>query len=113
MAITIMLALVAAFILAITLVPALVAILIRGRVAEKEVWLIAKSKERYLPFLDKAIARPCQFIFAGLVFFLAAIPAFGLLGSEFIPKLDKKNLARSHEHTYELQSLIRSSTAVF
>lgn len=93
MAITIMLALVAAFILAITLVPALVAILIRGRVAEKEVWLIAKSKERYLPLLDKAIARPWPFIFAGLIFFLAAIPAFGLLGSEFIPKLDEKNLA--------------------
>ncbi|WP_305886825.1 efflux RND transporter permease subunit, partial [Pseudomonas sp. GW704-F2] len=37
MAITIMLALVAAFVLAITLVPALVAILIRGKVAEKDV----------------------------------------------------------------------------
>lgn len=93
MAITIMLALVAAFILAITLVPALVALLIRGRVAEKEVWLIRKSRERYLPLLDKAIARPWPFILGGLLFFLAAIPAFGLLGSEFIPQLDEKNLA--------------------
>ncbi|KPL69865.1 cation transporter [Erythrobacter sp. SG61-1L] len=93
MAITIMLALVAAFILAITLVPALVALLIRGRVAEKEVWLIRKSKERYLPLLDKAIARPWPFIGGGLAFFLAAVPAFGLLGSEFIPQLDEKNLA--------------------
>src|SRR3546814_9055617 len=48
MAITIMLALVAAFVLAITLVPALVVLLIRGHVAEKEVWLIRKSKDRYL-----------------------------------------------------------------
>ncbi|THD35073.1 MAG: CusA/CzcA family heavy metal efflux RND transporter [Sphingomonas sp.] len=93
MAITIMLALVAAFVLAITLVPALVAILIRGRVAEKDVWLIRKSKERYLPLLDKAIARPWPFILGGLGFFLLAIPAFGLLGSEFIPQLDEKNLA--------------------
>lgn len=93
MAITIMLALVAAFILAITLVPALVAILIRGKVAEKDVWLIRKSKERYLPLLDKAIAKPWPFILGGLAFFLAAIPAFGLLGSEFIPQLDEKNLA--------------------
>ena len=93
MAITIMLALVAAFVLAITLVPALVAILIRGKVAEKDVWLIRKSKERYLPLLDKAIARPWPFILGGLAFFLAAIPAFGLLGSEFIPQLDEKNLA--------------------
>jgi cobalt-zinc-cadmium resistance protein CzcA len=93
MAITIMLALVAAFILAITLVPALTALLIRGRVAEKEVWLIRKSKDRYLPLLDKAIARPWPFILGGLAFFLAAVPVFGLLGSEFIPQLDEKNIA--------------------
>ncbi len=93
MAITIMLALVAAFVLAITLVPALVALLIRGRVAEKEGWLIRKAKQRYLPLLDKAIARPWLFICGGLAFFLAAIPAFGLLGSEFIPQLDEKNVA--------------------
>jgi len=93
MAITIMLALVAAFVLAITLVPALVALLIRGKVAEKEVWLIRKAKARYLPLLDKALERPWLFIGGGVAFFLAAIPAFGLLGSEFIPQLDEKNLA--------------------
>ncbi|WP_454688207.1 efflux RND transporter permease subunit [Achromobacter aloeverae] len=93
MAITIMLALIAAFILAITLVPALVALLIRGKVAEKEVWLIARTKSGYLPVLDMAIKRPWPFIVAGIAFFLAAIPAFGLLGAEFIPQLDEKNLA--------------------
>ena len=93
MAITIMLALVAAFILALTFVPAMVALLIRGRVAEKEVWLIAKAKTRYLPLLDKAVARPWPFIAGGFAFFLAAVPAFGLLGSEFIPQLDEQNLA--------------------
>src|SRR3546814_9322961 len=84
MAITIMLALVAAFILAITLVPALVALMIRGKVAEKAVWAIRKSKERYLPLLDKAIAKPWAFIAGGYVF-------------------------RSEEHTSGLQSLIRTS----
>ncbi|MBX9898192.1 MAG: CusA/CzcA family heavy metal efflux RND transporter [Qipengyuania sp.] len=93
MAITIILALVAAFILAITLVPALVALLIRGRVAEKDVWLIRKSRDRYLPLLDKAIARPWPFILGGLGFFLIAFPVFATLGSEFIPQLDEKNLA--------------------
>jgi cobalt-zinc-cadmium resistance protein CzcA len=93
MAITIMLALVAAFILAITLVPALVALMIRGKVAEKEVWAIRKSKERYLPLLDKALAKPWAFIAGGFAFFVLAIPAFGLLGSEFIPQLDEKNMA--------------------
>jgi cobalt-zinc-cadmium resistance protein CzcA len=93
MAITIMLALVAAFVIAITLVPALVALMIRGEVAEKEVWLIARARDRYLPLLDRAIAEPRKFILGGVAFFLAAIPAFGLLGSEFIPQLDEKNLA--------------------
>ena len=93
MAITIMLALVAAFVLAITMVPAMVAILIRGRVAEKDVWVIRKSRDRYLPLLDKAIARPWPFILAGMGFFLLSLPVFTLLGSEFIPQLDEKNVA--------------------
>src|SRR3546814_19849851 len=93
MAITIMLALVAAFILAITLVPALGALMIRGKVAEKDVWALRKSKERYLPLLDKAIAQHCAFIAGGFAFFLLAFPAFGLLGSVFLPHMDEKNIA--------------------
>jgi cobalt-zinc-cadmium resistance protein CzcA len=93
MAITIMLALVAAFILALTFVPAMVALLIRGKVSEKEVWIIAKAKERYLPLLDKAVARPWPFIGAGFAFFAASMLVFGLLGQEFIPQLDEKNVA--------------------
>jgi cobalt-zinc-cadmium resistance protein CzcA len=93
MAITIMLALVAAFILSLTLVPALVALLIRGKVSEKEVWLIRKTKAAYLPWLDRAVARPWPFILAGFLFFAASAPVFALLGQEFIPQLDEKNLA--------------------
>ena len=93
MAITIMLALAAAFVLALTFVPAMVALLIRGRVAEKEVWLIARLKDRYAPILERAVARPWPFIGAGFGFFAAAILAFGFLGQEFIPQLDEKNVA--------------------
>ncbi|WP_152569537.1 MULTISPECIES: efflux RND transporter permease subunit [Sphingomonas] len=93
MAITIMLALVAAFILAITFVPAMVALLMRGKVSEKDVWLIRQTKRRYAPLLDKAVARPWPFIIGGFAFFLACIPAFSLLGQEFIPQLDEKNVA--------------------
>jgi len=93
MAITIMLALVAAFILALTFVPAMVALLIRGRVSEKEVWIIRKTRERYAPLLEKAVARPWPFIAAGFAFFAASALVFGLLGQEFIPQLDEKNVA--------------------
>ena len=50
MAITIMLALVAAFILALTFVPAMVALLIRGRVAEKEVLSLIHISEPTRPY---------------------------------------------------------------
>ena len=95
MAITIMLALVAAFILALTFVPAAVALLVRGRVAEKEVKPILWLKRWYEPMLAKSVARPWPFIVAGFVFFLLAVPAFSFLGREFIPQLDEQNLALS------------------
>ncbi|MEW6597868.1 MAG: CusA/CzcA family heavy metal efflux RND transporter [Pseudomonadota bacterium] len=93
MAITIMLALGAAFILSLTFVPAMLAILIRGKVAEKEVWLIARIKQAYAPVLDRAVARPWPFIAAGAGVFVLAGFVFTLLGQEFIPQLDEKNLA--------------------
>jgi cobalt-zinc-cadmium resistance protein CzcA len=93
MAITIMLALGAAFVLSLTFVPAMLAILIRGKVAEKEVWLIARIKQAYAPVLDRAVARPWPFIAAGAGVFVLAGFVFTLLGQEFIPQLDEKNLA--------------------
>lgn len=93
MAITIMLALGAAFILSLTFVPAMLAILIRGKVAEKEVWLIARIKQAYAPVLARAVARPWPFIAAGAGVFVLAGFVFTLLGQEFIPQLDEKNLA--------------------
>jgi cobalt-zinc-cadmium resistance protein CzcA len=93
MAITIMLALVGAFILALTFVPAMVALLMTGKVSEKDVWLIRQAKQRYAPLLDRAVARPWPFIAAGFAFFAVSVFVFGLLGQEFIPQLDEKNVA--------------------
>ncbi|MBT9473169.1 MAG: CusA/CzcA family heavy metal efflux RND transporter [Pseudomonadota bacterium] len=93
MAITLMLALAAAFVLSLTFVPAMVALLIRGKVAEKEVWAIAKIKQRYEPVLRQAVARPWPFIGAAAGVFVLCGVAFTFLGQEFIPQLDEKNLA--------------------
>tara|TARA_R110002124_G_scaffold217358_1_gene383009 strand:+ start:4972 stop:8235 length:3264 start_codon:yes stop_codon:yes gene_type:complete len=93
MAITLMLALVAAFILSLTFVPAMVALLIRGRVAEKEVFLIRWIKVRYEPLLRRAVARPWPFIGIGVGVFAMAAFVFTLLGQEFIPKLDEGDIA--------------------
>jgi heavy metal efflux system protein len=93
MAITVMLALAGAFIASLTFVPAMVALLIRGKVAEKEVKAIAWAKERYTPLLDKAVARPGPWIGAGVGAFVLAGLVFMMLGREFIPQLNEGNLA--------------------
>ncbi len=93
MAITIMLALGAAFILSLTFVPALVAILMRGKVSEKEVKIIAVSRQRYEPVLKRVVDRPWPFIGGAVALFLVAGVVYTTLGQEFIPQLDEKNVA--------------------
>ena len=92
MATTLMIALACAFVLSLTFVPAMIAILIKGRVSETEVKPIRWFKERYAPLLAKAIARPLPFIAGGAGVFVAAVFAFGFLGEEFMPQLDEKDI---------------------
>ena len=93
MAITVMLALAGAFVASLTFVPAMVALLIRGEVAEKDVRAVAWVKERYEPLLGKVIARPWRWLGAGAGTFAAAALVFSMLGSEFLPVLGEGNLA--------------------
>ncbi|ESQ85164.1 cation transporter [Asticcacaulis sp. AC466] len=93
MATTLMLALAAAFVLSLTFVPAMVALLVRGKVVEKEVWLIARIRTAYEPLLHRLVARPWPFIAAGVGIVAVSGLVFSLLGQEFIPQLDEKNLA--------------------
>ncbi len=93
MAITVMLALAGAFVASLTFVPAMVALLIRGEVAEKDVRAIAWVKHRYAPLLQRIVARPWPWVGAGAGTFGAAALAFAMLGSEFLPVLGEGNLA--------------------
>ncbi|QDM40657.1 CusA/CzcA family heavy metal efflux RND transporter [Altererythrobacter sp. TH136] len=93
MAITVLLALAGAFVASLTFVPAMIALLIRGEVAEKEVNAVAWVKERYEPLLKRVISRPWPWIGAGAGTFGAAVLVFMMLGSEFLPVLGEGNLA--------------------
>jgi len=93
MAITVMLALASAFALSLTFIPAMIALLIRGRVAEKEVAPVRWAKARYEPLLRKVVARPLPVILGSVGVFVAAVATFALLGREFTPQLDEKDLA--------------------
>ncbi|PDT73889.1 CusA/CzcA family heavy metal efflux RND transporter [Bradyrhizobium sp. C9] len=93
MALTVILALAAAFLLSLTLVPALISIGITGRVQEKENWLVATLKRWYSPLLRRAVATPLPVIGVAVVLFATALFGFFRLGQEFIPSLDEKNIA--------------------
>ena len=89
MALTVILALICAFILSLTFVPAMLAILLSKPVEEKEGRIIGWIKARYEPGLDGALHRPKRTIGLAIVAFVAAIGVFLMLGQEFLPQLDE------------------------
>ncbi|MBR0874741.1 CusA/CzcA family heavy metal efflux RND transporter [Bradyrhizobium tropiciagri] len=93
MALTVILALAAAFVLSLTLVPALIAITITGRVQEKENRIVAALKRWYHPLLRRSVATPAPVIAVAVALFAAALVGFSRLGQEFIRSLDEKNIA--------------------
>jgi cobalt-zinc-cadmium resistance protein CzcA len=92
MVITLMLALASAFVLSLTFVPAMVALLVRGRVSETEVAFITRTKTLYEPWLRRAVAQPWPFIGASVGVFALALVTFAFVGREFMPTLDEQNL---------------------
>ena len=92
MVITLMLALASAFVLSLTFVPALIAIMMNRPLAEKEVKAIVVTKQHYEPWLRRAVAQPLPFIGTGVAVVLLAAVAFLFVGREFMPTLDEQNL---------------------
>ncbi|HWC63615.1 MAG TPA: CusA/CzcA family heavy metal efflux RND transporter, partial [Rhizomicrobium sp.] len=92
MVITLMLALASAFVMSLTFVPAMVALLLTGHVNEQEVTFIRKTKELYEPWLRRTIDRPWPFIGTALGVFALGLAVFLMIGREFMPTLDEQNL---------------------
>jgi cobalt-zinc-cadmium resistance protein CzcA len=93
MAITVVLALTAAALLSLTLVPAAVATFVKGKVEEKESRIMLASKRFYEPLLDWALsARRTVLLSATALVVLSGLAATRL-GSEFIPNLDEGDIA--------------------
>ena len=88
-----MLALASAFVLSLTFVPAMIAVLLNKKISEKEVRPIRAAKDRYGPAVRRAVARPWPVIGVGAGLFAAAALVLGTLGSEFTPQLDEGDLA--------------------
>jgi cobalt-zinc-cadmium resistance protein CzcA len=94
-ALTIVFALSASLILALTVIPVLAAMFMK-RAAEGEVhhepWLVRKLNALYAPSLDWALANTRQVIIGALLMLAAAAGAYMLLGKTFMPTMDEGDL---------------------
>ena len=93
MALTVIFALAGAFVLSLTFVPAMVALTIRGRVAESDNALMRTARQGYAPVLDFAMRRQGVVLGSAAAMLLGAVVLFANLGQEFIPKLDEGDIA--------------------
>lgn len=93
MALTVIFALSAAFVLSLTFIPAMVALLIRGRVTEKENILIRVAKRAYEPLLVQAVRWRWIAVSLAVLAFVASLFVFARLGREFAPTLDEQDIA--------------------
>lgn len=89
MALTVMLALVGALLLALTLMPVLCSFALRGRVEEKDNLLICWAKALYTPVLAAALRMRWVTIGGAVGIFAVSALVFFRLGAEFVPKLDE------------------------
>ena len=93
MALTVIFALIASLVFALTLMPVLSSFLLAGKVKEEESKLVHWVKSRYVPWLRKAIAAPKLTVsIAGGTLALGVI-VVAFMGAEFIPRLDEGTLA--------------------
>jgi len=93
MAFAVIIALISALILSLTFVPAVVALVLTGKIEEKENFIVRTAKRAYAPVFDAAI-RFRLLVVAGAVAFVVLCGFIASrLGSEFIPSLDEGDLA--------------------
>lgn len=93
MAMTVIFALVGAFILSLTFIPAMVALLVSGDVKDHDNFLISYSKRFYAPMLELVLKFRIQTVCIAVGLFLLSLVLFNRLGQEFVPTLDEKDIA--------------------
>ncbi|WP_296713110.1 CusA/CzcA family heavy metal efflux RND transporter [Rhodoblastus sp.] len=121
MALTVIIALVAAFVLSLTLVPALIAIAVPAPETEEDNRIVRALRRIYRPSLAFAMRAPLRMTTGAAVLFLLALLLFGHLGQEFIPTLDEKNIAMnalripsaSLSQSQAMQSQVEKAIAAF
>ncbi len=93
MAATVIFALLFAFLLSITFVPAMCAIFVRGEGKENQMNWMEWLKSRYRQFIEDALEQPKKVLAVGFSCVLLSFFLFQGLGQEFIPTLDEQDIA--------------------
>jgi cobalt-zinc-cadmium resistance protein CzcA len=93
MAATVIIALLAAMLFSITIVPAAVAMFLSGKISEKESPIIVGAKYVYRPVLLGALKFRWLVVVTASVLVIISIWLASRLGSEFIPQLDEGDIA--------------------
>lgn len=107
LAFTIAAALAGSLVLSLTLVPVLCTFILKGKLSEKDTWLVARAKALYLPALGWCLKRwqvPVGLALAGLI---VSGVLFTRLGREFLPPLDEGAIGMQ---TFRLPSVSLSTS---
>ncbi|MDX2089704.1 MAG: CusA/CzcA family heavy metal efflux RND transporter [Kofleriaceae bacterium] len=112
MAITVLLALGGAMILAFTFVPALASMLLPRKMAEKDSFLVAGARKVYDPALRRSMRHPRITALLALVTLAGAGLLATRLGAEFVPTLDEGAIALQawRPPSVSLEESIRQTT---
>jgi cobalt-zinc-cadmium resistance protein CzcA len=93
MAATVIMALIAAMLFSITIVPAAVAMFMGGKVSEKESFIIVAAKSAYRPIIHLALKLRWFVLVGSVVLVVGSLWLATRLGSEFVPQLDEGDIA--------------------
>jgi len=93
MAITVVIALTAALILSLTFVPAAIALIMNGKIAEHENRFMQVAKKLYRPLLLGAFKQRSLVLGGAVILVILSAWLSTRLGSEFIPQLDEGDIA--------------------
>ena len=93
MAFTVIAALLGALLLAVTFIPAAIALFVTGKISEQENRLMRWLRRGYQPLLRISITRPLVWVGAALVLLGVTVWQASQMGSEFLPKLDEGDIA--------------------
>ena len=121
MATTVVIALLCAMVLSLTVVPAAIAVFMRGKISEKESIFIRGAKAIYRPALEWVLKFKSLILAGALGLVVICSWLASTLGSEFIPQLDEGDIAlhalritgTGLEQSVEMQELLEKTIIDF